>query len=224
MKNLTFGFYRFPAIYLFGILLIFVAVFLGMRFSTNNVSSQEVKQTTMEPEKSLQEDEKLLVEVLRNKQLQTTSPEKVLEAIKELGKLARLRRISSTETIEVLTEYLDLPKDSMINKSGDPAKQAGILFETHPIGPDQIYPAVEALLYIGGAALPALLKVIENTATGSIRSDNALSVLKYNFREDFNKTADYLRVSAELAKSEVGRQRLLIAADKITRKEPLRNP
>jgi transcriptional regulator with XRE-family HTH domain len=218
MKIIVNHYIGFRNIRLTAFFFIGVAVLLGMRFLIDNVSSQGADQASKEPEKYMQKEERSAVEVLRSKQLQRTSPEQVSEAMNELGKIARLRGISSIDTLKALAEYLDVHQDSLIPVRKEKSKPPGIVYEPHPIMPESKYPAVVALIETRRAALPVLVNAIETKEPGSVASDNAIFVVKYNFREDFNIAADYLRESAELAKSEEGRQRLLIASDKVFRK------
>ena len=167
----------------------------------------------------MQDDEKSLVKVIKNRELRKTSPEKVVEALKKLRYIATNERIASTETIEALIENIDLSADSIPTEDADSSKQSQIIIIMHARSPDLVYPAVGALENIGNVAFPALLKVIKTTEPDSISSNNALFALKYNFREDLTKAVDYLHKAAETEYGE-SRQRLLLAADRVLPKNP----
>lgn len=208
---------RIPIINMTVVSLIGVALFLGMGSLIASVSSQEGAQTNQAREKPMQKEEQSWVEVLRNRQLQRTRPEEVLEAIDELGKIARLRGISSTQTIKSLVEYLDVHQDSLVRANAEKFSPPGLVFEPHLIVSEERYPAVVVLMHVRKPALPILVEAIESNEIGSVASNNAIFVVKYNFREDFNNAAEHLREAAELSKSEQARQRLLLAVDKISR-------
>jgi len=217
MSKMTLRCEKLMSIKLIGIFLICVSVFLSQRFSISSIWGQVAEPTSNGSEKQMEKEEKSWVEVLRNKKEQSKHPEKVLKAIDELGNIARLRGISSTNTMNVLAEYLDVHKDSWAPPSNKAFNPPEIVFQPHPMLREASYPAVVAFQQIRRPAVPVMAQVIENSKIGSLKSNNALFVIKYNFREALVEAADYLREQAELAKSEEGRQRLLNAAVEVLR-------
>ncbi len=207
---------RFSAIRLSGLFLVCVAIFLGQKFSFVRVWSQEIEPAITGTRIQMEKEEKVSVEILRNKQALITDPGKVLEAIVELGKVARLR-VSSSDTMDVLAEYIDVHKDSLVQSSNETSKPPGIIFR--PIPSEDLFPAVVTYQYIGKSAIPVVVRLIENSESGSVRSHNAIYLIKYNFREDWKKAADYLREAAASSNSEEGKQRLLEAAIELLRAE-----
>lgn len=95
----------------------------------------------------------------------------MLEAINELGKIARLRGISSTETIKSLVEYVDVHQDSFVRGNPEKLSPPGLVFEPHLIVSEERYPAVVVLMHIRKPALPILIEAIESSEIGSFASN-----------------------------------------------------
>jgi hypothetical protein len=149
---------------------------------------------------------------LGSEQAREENPTSVLQAIDELGKIARLRGISSTETMTVLADYLDVHKHSLLAppkaESGVPA----IIYQPHPVLPEAMFPAVVTFQHIGKPAIPILLTAVEKSESDSLKTKNAVFLLKYFSRDDPNEMADRLMAAANMSTTEKGRQRLLKVA------------
>ncbi len=159
------------------------------------------------------ENEDSLVRILQQRNLRDVQPDKAISAIEALKRLAELRGIESTATIEAIASYIDLQR--VREKSREELQ--GIILKPHLRLPDSEFPAVAALEIIGKRALPVLASTIENSERNSAKSSNALYVIKYIFRENRQDAVEFLKSSASSAGSPVQRQRLSDAADSVSR-------
>jgi hypothetical protein len=73
------------------------------------------------------------------------------------------------------------------------------------------YPAIEALAEVGDPSIPALVTVIASEPPG-VRPDNALSAIRYIFRNDENGAVRLLRKHSEATKDPIAHERLYAAA------------
>ena len=198
------------------ILLISLTVFFGAQILSTPVLAQETAcDSKNELSPSLQEKEKLLIQTLQDQEIRETSPEKVIEAIKQVGNLGRLRfncskkPTVSNEAIIALTNLLNFKREQ---KAQDDSEA---IVSFHPIPPEGFYPAVDALMNVGDGSLPALIEVIKSEEGYSQKSHNALYVIKFFYRSKRQECFDYLILEASKAESEEGRQRLLLATTKL---------
>jgi hypothetical protein len=128
---------------------------LGAQFKMTPLMHSQEKPKS----KVLNKEVTQLLEIIKNRNLVTESPDKLAQAIEALGQ----RRI--TEAIPDLIEYLDFRR---IHKW----EGTGVIL--HPLPKEGDYPAVGALFSMGKPALPVLIKVVEENDIDSIKSKNAL--------------------------------------------------
>lgn len=156
--------------------------------------------------------EKHLVKRLLSKNLSDGAPERVqlLLALKELAEKGQIvddrTLIVLADNITVLDEAAtgDVKFDSM---PGLVVKGVG-----HPRGPDEIYPAVAALVRVGKRALPQTIRLIEQNDERSIASNNGIFMLYSYFREDPVAVIDFLNEAASKASTVEAKNRLRKAA------------
>ncbi|MGB7068599.1 MAG: hypothetical protein WBD22_03835 [Pyrinomonadaceae bacterium] len=146
---------------------------------------------------------------LRDRTLRTNDPQKVVAAIDEVTAPFRARPVTSTEPIppEALSALVDLLDFERPN-----AKE-NIEFDL--TSGTKMYPVMRSLIFMRNPVLPALVGVIENEDSQSVKSQNALRVVKRILENDNTKTFKFLQVQAGNARSEVGKERLLIAANSL---------
>jgi hypothetical protein len=169
---------------------------------TNRVSSQEV---VSRPPDGL--------ETLRNKSLRKTDPQKVIDAIGEVTAPFRARPVTSTdappaEIMEALVDLLDFER---------PKNEKNLEFD--PSEGTKVYPVMRSLFFMRKPVLPFLVDVLENEDSKSVKSQNALRVIRDILEADDTKTFNYLQVQAGSAKSEAGKQRVLSAANNILKEQ-----
>lgn len=199
----------------FVVFLLCLAFLLGAKTLINDVLSQNVTGQTNQQIKSMKDREQSLIPVLRDKELRETSPQKLFEAIREIGNLARLKPINSkenfvsAESVIALVDLLDLRKGS--NETNNYEETFG----THIIGIEENYPAVAAFIHIGKLALPVLTTVLEKEETDSQKAKNTLYIIRYIFREDLSKGVEYLEKAMANSATQTGKQNLQNAVEKI---------
>lgn len=156
------------------------------------------------------------VSVLKANRPRLSNLAEVRGALDQLEIIAKLRKIESEETMSSVVEYLDV-HDNLLDppKPISARRRDSALFVE-----EECYPAVRILENIGKRALPILKNTLEFGDASSSKFHNAIHVIKYYFRPDSNGAAAYLREQIDLAKSESGRQNLLIAADRIDKNLP----
>jgi hypothetical protein len=198
--------------------LIYISLVLGLFVLADHTIGQKADVASGRSHQ-MEQDERFWVGFLRNKEQQKAFPGAMSEAFEKLGMIARLRGISSSETISVLAEYLDMTKQSLEGSSNESSSSGEFVFEPHLKVPEERFPAVVVFQHIGKPALPFLLSVIGSTEVGSTKYRNAVFLVKYNFREDWSKASDYIRRSAESMpeNNKKVKENLLDAANEILR-------
>jgi hypothetical protein len=172
--------------------------------ATYKAALMQDKATTIERQekpksKVLNKEVTQLLEIIKNRNLVTESPDKLAHVIEVLGQ----RRI--TEAIPDLIEYLDFRRIH---------KWEGTGVVLHPLPKEGDYPAVGALFSIGKPALPVLIKVVEENDIDSVKSKNALKIIQLIFREDLSEGVKYLESQLINSTSQDGKQRLQSAVEK----------
>lgn len=157
-------------------------------YNVSSRSNQQLKENDM----TVKEKWQSLIRILEDTNLRENSPEKVVAAIQQIGKLKNAGAISALDAVPALVDLLDYKK--VVEKKSD----VDAIFEPHLIGPGENYPAINTLFLIGKPALPYLAKAIEGNELESIKSKNALITISYIFREDLSKGIEFL----EKAKTE----------------------
>lgn len=151
-----------------------------------------------------QEVEQLLT-VLRDEQLRESEPERVVQAILQLGRMKCIAAIDDLVQLLTFRRTLEWEK----------GKETGeLIIELQAMSTDGRYPATGALLQIGKPSLPALIKVIETYASGSLESENAIFTVRMIFADKSSEGVQYLRKAAAKASSSEAAQRLWDAAER----------
>jgi hypothetical protein len=146
----------------------------------------------------LQSDEvKPLIQVLRDKELQKKDPDRVRQAILQLGYRGCAAAADDLATLLTFQYRFDWE---------------GTRIRLHPIFTPTRYPATGALAQIGEASLPALVKVIEENPPNSLMTRNAIYTVKSIFRDHPDKAESYLTNAAEKAITPESKSRLKQAA------------
>jgi hypothetical protein len=122
-----------------------------------------------------------LLSELRDPQLRSNEPEKVFQAISQLGKM------KSVAAIDDLVNLLSFERPSTVEQ---PDKDAYV--EIHLVTTSDRYPATGALIDIGKPALSALVGAIKTHPIGSLESENATDVILMILRERPADAIEYL--------------------------------
>ena len=156
-------------------------------------------------------DEKVrtLLEIVGDTSLQQTAPDRVIQAIQELG------RLKAKEGAQSLVKLLAFKRTWPGEHSAD-----GTITEIHTLTPASRYPAVGALMEIGKGSLPALLKAIETHESSSLETENAMEVILYLSRDEASEMYDRLKAAAAKASTTEGSERLLKAANTLRERTP----
>jgi HEAT repeat protein len=144
-----------------------------------------------------------LLRILRDEQLRQVEPERVIEAIEQIGDLKSIAAID------------DLAQLLTFGRNVEPETMGDVIVGEHFITTFARYPAARALFRIGKPALPALIKVIAAEETGSPASENATYTVTQIFRDAPSDGVEYLRSAAGKASSNQEVQRLSVAAEKL---------
>lgn len=198
--------------------LIFAVVIFGINVISQTEKKAEDKIITGQKQPDIQDSDEVqkLIQILdvENKE---TSPQLIVEAIQKLGSIRDERAISK------LVKYLDYEKKFEPKQNQDPDLKIDTAEVTHwsytPM--TRRYPAIEALFQIGKPTLPALVNVIKEENSESLKSQNALYIIQQIFIEDLLEGVKYLEDAMNISTTQVGKQRFLIAIEK-TRKEHLK--
>lgn len=146
----------------------------------------------------LQSDQvKPLIQVLRDKELQKKDPDRVRQAILQLGYRG------CTAAADDLTALLTFKYRF---------DWEGTHIHLQPIFTGTRYPATGALAQIGKASLPSLVKVIEANPPSSLMTRNAVYTVKSIFRDHPEKAENFLTDAAEKATKPESQSRLRHAA------------
>lgn len=143
---------------------------------------------------------KQLIDILRNQRLQQVSPDKVVDAIKKVG------RLKAVEAID------DLVKLITFNPVAEEEKVIGIVTER-----SARYPAIDALFLIGKPSLPALIKVLEVRNREERTSINAVRTIASIFRGELPLAVKYLRNAASKSQSAQASKRLMSASEELNK-------
>jgi hypothetical protein len=162
-------------------------------FSVHRGSALPASQTTTQE----------LISALRDVRLRETDPDRVIEAINQLGAMRAIKAVND------LTNLLTF-KASFWWEHGDPT----VINEIHLVSTAERYPAVGALVKIGEPALPALSRVIQTNDTNSLETSNASWCVVQLFRDNLPGAVAYLRSEEARARSSIARTRLRNAANK----------
>lgn len=156
--------------------------------------------------------EKELVKRLLSKKLSDGAPERV-QLLLALKELAEKGQIADDRTFIVLADNITVRNEAA---TGDVKVDSmpGIVLKGvgHPRGPDEIYPAVAALVRVGKRALPQTIRLIEQNDERSIASNNGIFMLYSYFREDPVAVIDFLNEAASKASTVEAKNRLRKAA------------
>lgn len=146
-----------------------------------------------------------LLTLLRDEQLRTSEPKRVIEAIDRLGEMKAIEAID--DLIELLTFEKIFEWEKNIPRD----------FHVDLIGIDLLdrYPATVALFRIGKPALPALLKVIERSEVGTLENNLAIRTVMMTFGDDPKNGVTFFREAAERTLSPDKARRLLEAAARL---------
>ena len=149
------------------------------------------------------ENESQYIADLSDQQLRQDDPDAYAEAIQCLGKLESLAAVNS------LISLIDYQRSFTTEKSFHEALSRMITRRV-------LYPAVRALADIGKPALPSLANVLARDEVGTESYESAFYVFLTIFRENREEGAAYLEMEAAgLQRTELERERLLIAAEKL---------
>jgi hypothetical protein len=146
----------------------------------------------------LRSDEvKALIQVLRDKELQKKEPDRVRQAILQLG--YRGCAAAANDLAALLTFQYRFDWE-------------GTHIRLQPIFTPTRYPATGALAQIGEPSLAALVKVIEANPPDSLMTRNAIYTVKSIFRDHPEKAESCLTEAAEKAATPQSQSRLRQAA------------
>ena len=146
-----------------------------------------------------------LIRVLRDESLRSLEPQRVTEAIIQLGEMR------AVEAVPDLTKLLEFKRSF----SGEGGQQDDEPLSGRPITTAGRFPAVGSLFQIGKPALPALIKVIETEDGDSLASENAGATIFSILRGQPEKAVEYIRRAAAQAGSPLAEQRLLNSLNKL---------
>lgn len=186
---------------------------LGINVISQNTEKANNKFMVEQSQTGLQNSDKetqQLIEVLKKRE---ESAEVIFAAIKTLGDK------KAKEAIPELIKYLNYEKVYAYKQSeyaGGVKIDGTEIGRTIPISGR--YPATGALFKIGEPALPALVKVIEEEESNSVRSQNALYAIQQVFVEDGLKAVLYLEKTIPESLTPNGSKRLQLAAKKTKEK------
>lgn len=182
-----------------------------------SVSSQNSNQPTKENDMTVKEKVQVLIQILQDRNLRETSPEEVVKAIQQIGKLKSANVISAPDVISdsgavpALIGLLDFKK--VIEKSSN----SDVISSLRLVTLEETYPVIETLFLIGKPALPYLAKIIEENEPESTKSENALITISYIFREDLSKGIEFLEQAKNSTTTE-GKTRFDKSIEKIKMK------
>ncbi len=142
-----------------------------------------------------------MLQVLRDKSLRETAPDKVAEAIRAAGESKVEEAIPDLVDLLTFSVRFHWEREDMVN-------------EIQPITIGARYPAAGALFQIGRPSLAALIHVVQHEDPVSLKSQNAAYTLMMIFRERPSDGIRYLLNAAKAAESPEASSRLKIAAEK----------
>jgi hypothetical protein len=154
----------------------------------------------------MRSNEHALAQLLRNQESARRSPDCTIFALRRLGELnydgkSMKGGLGTNVVAELLTEYLDFERPRL---------------EFEPLGVggnSDLYPAVPALVEIGSAAQPALLKAITSEKTSDVARENAVTVMMYLHRENQAIAVKVIKIAARNEKDADAAERLRQASN-----------
>ena len=149
-----------------------------------------------------------LIQVLKDKELQKKDPDRVRQAILQLGYRGCAAATDDLAALLTFKYHFDWE---------------GTHIRLQPIFTTTRYPATGALAQIGKASLAALIKVIEANPPDSLMTRNAIYTVKSIFREHPEKAEGYLTDAAEKTSVPESKSRLRRAATALPSIELLDN-
>lgn len=197
------GFVSF--VFICGVIIFGINVLSQTQKEMNNKISAEQKQN------QAPDEVQRLIEVLRNDENKTNSPQLITEVIQKLG------TIGDERAVPELIKYLDFERKTKLAQNQDPNLLVDSVETTNwdylPLS--SRYPAVGALFQIGKLSLPELVKVVENESIKSQKSQNAVEAIKLIFRDDLINGIEYLEDAKVKSVSLESKQRLQLAVKKV---------
>jgi hypothetical protein len=148
-----------------------------------------------------------LLRIVQDERLRTEDPDKVAQAIAELGEMRAT--IAVDDLIKLITFRRTFPQER-----GNPE---GVINEIHMITPAGRFPAIGSLFEIGKPSLPGLIRLIADHEPKSLESENALIAVRLIFRDEPLAGVQYLRDAATRTNSSLRKERLTIAANAASR-------
>ena len=143
------------------------------------------------------DDIKPLIRVIRDKELQKKDPDRVRQAILQLGE--RRCAAAADDLAALLTFKYRFDWE-------------GTMIRLQPIFTGTRFPATSALEEIGEASLPALVRIIGENPPNSLMTRNAVYTVKSIFRDHPDRAETYLANAAEKASTPQSQSRLKQAA------------
>ncbi len=207
MKSIKIIVVLIPTLLLTTFLIAIYAQIIPDETAKKKSTQEDCNREKLSPNQNI-ENEKL-IDSLSDENLKTNNADKFVENIKVIG---------SKRIIEAVPNLIGLIDFKYEKPSTNPA--VGFGQYTGMISSD--YPAVEALAQIGKSSLPALIILIEDEQTKSLKSDNALYTIKIIFRNDLSKAVEFLETSVIDSTTKTGKERLQTAVAK-TREEYIKN-
>jgi hypothetical protein len=196
------------------LIIVFLSLTVGIKGISQNSSKETSSSRIENNELTLKTDAEAqkLIEILRKRE---ASSEVILAAIKTLGdKRAK-------EAVPDLIKYLDYERQF---DSRRPAYAGGVKVDGTEVGRTITisgrYPATAALIQIGKHSLLALLSVVKENDSESLKFENALYTIQFILRDDLSEAIKYFEKEKRDSDSEIVKQRISDAIEK-TRKEYL---
>jgi hypothetical protein len=143
-----------------------------------------------------------LLSIVRDYELRKRDPQRVVEAIHQLGRMRAVEAVG--DLIRLIT----------LQPTGQQGAEDPILSQLRPTSVFVTYPATQALVGIGEPALAALAQVIESYDSVTVNTQNALATVRAIFGQKPGGVADFLRNAAKSAETLEGVHRLWQAAEK----------
>jgi|SRR5690348_8053625 len=169
-----------------------VVIFLSVTALCGLTSQQALGQCDLNAD-----DIKPLIQVLRDKELQKKDPDRVRQAIMQLGYRKCAAAADDLAALLAFKYRFDWE---------------GTHIRLQPIFTQTRYPATSGLAEIGEASLPSLVTVIEENPPDSLMTRNATYTVKSIFRDHPEKAENYLTDAARKATTPESQSRLTQAA------------
>jgi hypothetical protein len=184
-----------------------LALVLAVGFGPRPVQPGQGQASRAEPTARQEKIQKLL-DILRDRELQESDPDKIVNAIVQLRDMKAVEAIDGL--IEMLTYRRVWPWEKKLEPGQPPHPHDGF----GPTGnTTAAYPATAALTTIGKPALPALLKVIETFEVDSLDAKNARHTVRMIFLMHGGNAESFFKECAAKAATPEAKQRLLHALE-----------